>query len=62
MSKDLKSAHVTPADGSVFLDLGFDPKLAAALQAESEKIIVEKKAAKHKSSTEDAKEVNAQEL
>lgn len=49
MSKDLKSAHVTPAHGNVFLDWGFDPELAAALQAESEKIIVEKMEAKQES-------------
>jgi hypothetical protein len=28
---DLKSRHVTPADGNVFADLGFSPKEAKAL-------------------------------
>ena len=28
---DLKSGHVTPADGNVFADLGFAPKQAKAL-------------------------------
>lgn len=38
------SAHVTPADGNVFADLGFEPEEAAALFAESQRIISEKRA------------------
>ena len=33
---DLKSAHITPADGNVFADLGFSPKQAKALLAEAD--------------------------
>jgi predicted XRE-type DNA-binding protein len=42
MSIGTKSAHVTPVGGNVFTDLGFDPEEAAALQAESKRIISEK--------------------
>lgn len=37
-----KSMHITPAGGNVFADLGFPPEEAAALQAESKRIISEK--------------------
>lgn len=33
---DLSSRHITPADGNVFADLGFAPKEAKALLADSE--------------------------
>ncbi len=39
---DTQSSHVTPAGGNVFADLGFEPAEAAALQAESKRIISEK--------------------
>lgn len=55
MSQKLKSAHVTPPDGNVFLDLGFEPALAAALLAESKEIIAEKTAAKDMAATKEAK-------
>ncbi len=45
------STHITPVGGNVFLDLGFPPEQAAALLAESERIIAQKlagKAAAHK--------------
>lgn len=42
MSSETKSAHVTPAGGNVFSDLGFEPKEAVALQANSKRIISEK--------------------
>jgi predicted XRE-type DNA-binding protein len=38
--------HITPAGGNVFADLGFEPEEAAALQAESKRIISEKLAIK----------------
>jgi predicted XRE-type DNA-binding protein len=38
--------HITPADGNVFADLGFDPAEAAELQANSNRIISEKLAIK----------------
>lgn len=44
--KNTKSMHITPVGGNVFADLGFDPKEAAALKAESDRIISEKLAIK----------------
>jgi len=38
--------HITPSDGNVFEDLGFDAVEAIALQHRSQKIINEKKAIK----------------
>ena len=46
MKTDTKSAHITPVDGNVFADLGFDPGEAAKLQAHSQNIISEKLAIK----------------
>ncbi len=46
MTIDTKSRHITPAGGNVFLDLGFEPEEAAALQAESKRVISEKLAIK----------------
>lgn len=43
-----KSAHITPSGGNVFLDLGFDVKEAAKLQAETQRVIAEKQAIKEK--------------
>jgi hypothetical protein len=40
------SSHITPADGNVFADLGFEPEEAARLLAESEKKIAELQANK----------------
>lgn len=42
MKVDTKLRHMTPADGNIFADLGFDPEEAAALKAESDRIIAEK--------------------
>ncbi len=42
---DTKIRHTTPADGNVFADLGFEPKEAAALKAESQRRIAEELAA-----------------
>lgn len=44
--RNTKSMHITPVGGNVFADLGFDPKEAAALKAESDRIISEKLAIK----------------
>jgi predicted XRE-type DNA-binding protein len=46
MSIETKSSHITPVGGNVFADLGFEPKEAVALQAESKRIISEKLAIK----------------
>ncbi len=42
MSIDTKSRHITPIGGNVFADLGFEREEAAALKAESQRIISEK--------------------
>jgi hypothetical protein len=39
MHTELGCAHITPAGGNVFADLGFAPDEAAALKAQSTKII-----------------------
>nr|CRY96829.1 hypothetical protein [uncultured prokaryote] len=39
-------AHITPAEGNVFSDLGFEAEEAASLHAESQRIIEEKLALK----------------
>lgn len=46
MKIDTKIRHETPANGNVFLDLGFSPEEAAALKADSQRIIAEKQAIK----------------
>lgn len=43
MSIETKSMHITPVGGNVFADLGFEPEEAAALRAESERRISEKR-------------------
>ena len=43
---DTEIRHVTPADGNIFADLGFDQEEAATLLAESDRIIAEKLAIK----------------
>lgn len=42
MSIETKSMHITPVGGNVFADLGFEPEEAAAMKAESQRIISEK--------------------
>jgi hypothetical protein len=42
MNIDTEFTHVTPIGGNVFVDLGFEPEEATALQAESQGIIREK--------------------
>ena len=46
MNIDTKIRHTTPADGNIFLDLGFPPEEAAVLHADSMRIISEKLAIK----------------
>lgn len=52
MSIETKSMHFTPVGGNVFVDLGFEPEEAAALKAESQRIISEKLATKDSLMTE----------
>ena len=37
------SGHITPADGNIFLDLGFPPEEAAAMLAEADREIAEER-------------------
>ncbi len=47
-----KTEHITPADGNVFLDLGFEPEEAVRMLAESDRQISEKLAIKENLMTE----------
>ena len=38
--------HITPADGNIFLDLGFDPVEAAALKAELDREVAQRESLK----------------
>lgn len=62
MSIETKSMHITPVGGNVFADLGFEPKEAAALQAESKRIISEKLAIKESLMTELAEWIDEKKL
>lgn len=62
MSIETKSMHITPVVGNVFADLGFEPEEAAALQAESKRIISEKLAIKESLMTELAEWIEAKHL
>jgi hypothetical protein len=42
VSTNSSSWHITPVGGNIFADLGFPPEEAAALKAESTRIITEK--------------------
>lgn len=52
MSIETKSMHTTPVGGNVFADLGFEPKEAAKLLAETDAVISEKLAIKESLMTE----------
>jgi hypothetical protein len=43
---EVGSAHITPADGNVFADLGFSSKKAKILKADADRIIAEQLALK----------------
>ena len=62
MSIETKSMHITPVGGNVFADLGFEPQEAAALQAESKRIISEKLAIKESLMTELAEWIGEKKL
>ncbi|MGZ8233638.1 hypothetical protein [Methylobacter tundripaludum] len=42
-----RSVHITPADGNVFVDFGFEPEEAAVLQADSKRTTSEKLSSKN---------------
>ncbi len=46
------TTHITPADGNVFSDLGFEPEIAKELKAESLRMIAEKTVIKNALMTE----------
>ena len=52
MSIETKSMHTTPVGGNVFADLGFEPKEAAKLLAETDAVISEKLVIKESLMTE----------
>ncbi|MDO8786559.1 MAG: XRE family transcriptional regulator [Sulfuritalea sp.] len=62
MSIATKSMHITAVGGNVFADLGFAPEEAAALQAESKRIISEKLAIKEALMTELAEWIDEKKL
>ena len=62
MSIETKSTHITPVGGNVFADLGFEPEEAAALKAESQRIISEKLAIKESLMSELAGWIEASKL
>jgi len=62
MSIETKSMRITPVGGNVFADLGFEPAEAAALKAESQRIISEKLAIKDSLMTELAGWIEAKKL
>lgn len=47
MRTKTKTEHITPVGGNVFADLGFPPEEAAALQADTKRMISEKLAIKN---------------
>jgi predicted XRE-type DNA-binding protein len=49
---DTEIRHVTPADGNIFVDLGFEQEEAAQLLAESDRVIADKLAIKESLMTE----------
>jgi predicted XRE-type DNA-binding protein len=62
VSIEIKSKHITPAGGNVFADLGFESEEAAALKAESQRIISEKLAIKESLMSELAGWIEANKL
>lgn len=62
MSNETKSMHITKVGGNVFADLGFEPAEAAALQAESKRVISEKLAIKEMLMTELAEWIDEKKL
>ncbi|QQE91190.1 hypothetical protein [Azotobacter chroococcum] len=59
---DTETRHITPAGGNVFADLGFGPEEAAALKAESQRIISEKLAIKESLTMELADRIGAKKV
>ena len=62
LDTDLKSRHVTPADGNVFADLGFPPKEAKALLADADARIAKAQRLKVEAATAIAQWIRAKNL
>lgn len=62
MSIETKSMHKTPSGGNVFADLGFAPKEAATLKAQSRAIISQKLAIKESMMAELAEWIDEKQL
>ena len=62
MSIDTQTTNVTSATGNVFFDLEFEPKFAAELKSQSERIIADKLAIKEHLLAELAAWIQAKEL
>jgi predicted XRE-type DNA-binding protein len=62
MSIETKSMHITPVGGNIFADLGFEPKEAARLLAETDQAISEKLAIKESLMAELAGWIEAKQL
>jgi len=59
---DLKSRHVTAADGNVFADLGFSPKQAKALLADADARIAKSQQLKKEAAAAIAQWIHARKL
>lgn len=59
MNTETESSQITPVGGNVFVDLGFEPDIAAALKAESQRIISQRLASKDSSTPEWAGRIDA---
>ena len=59
---DLKSRHVTPADGNVFADLGFSPKQAKVLLKDADARIAKAQRLKEEAATAIAQWIQAKKL
>jgi predicted XRE-type DNA-binding protein len=59
---DLKSRHVTPADGNVFADLGFSPKEAKALLKDADARIAKARRLKKAAATAIARWIQTKKL
>ena len=62
LDADLKSRHVTPADGNVFADLGFSPKEAKALLKNADARIAKAQRLKEEAATAIAQWIQAKKL
>ncbi len=62
MNSESIITHVTPADGNIFADLGFEPEEAKRLLAQTDKIISEKRAIKESLMTEIAEWIETKRL